>query len=297
MRNPFRMARRAAVEARRLHLRYWWVALVSLGFLPALLFSSRLLKRVVRADWSCSQISFSANAGYGYTGSSGEEVFCETIPGQLIVATAVLWAAPLFVLLTLLYLRRHARRHDDERGGHSGTAVEGGTGADRTAIFVRLTAILVGLANTLVIRDPRDVLASSGGQTLDILFGTSLLAVVAGLVASEVVLRLGRPALGGRFAARYGITLLGMCLGGALLGGSSLALGLLNNQPGIQYGAGGVPLLVYAALAYGLIAAVVGGVLGALEGLVLGFPLAAILGKLGRPQDRVRGSALPCLAS
>ncbi len=161
---------------------------------------------------------------------------------------------------------------------------------------MRLTAVLVGLANTLVIGDPRDVFASSGGQTLGILLGTSLLAVVAGLVASEVVLRLGRPALGGRFAARYGITVLGMCLGGALLGGSSLALGLLTNQPGTQDGAGGVPLLMYAALAYGLIAAVVGGVLGALEGLILGFPLAAILGKLGRPQDRARVSALPSAA-
>lgn len=162
------------------------------------------------------------------------------------------------------------------------------------ALFVRAMALLVGLANALVIGDPLDVVGSSNNRPLAALFGTLLLAVVVGLGASEVVLRLGRPALGGGFFARYGITVLGMCLGGAILGGSSLALGLLTSQPGAQGPEGGVALLVYAALAYGSIAAVVGGVLGALEGLILALPLAAILGRFRHmPQDHRRGLSLP----
>ncbi len=69
--------------------RYSWAALIGFGALPALLLSSSLLEQMVRTDWSCSQISFSANEGYGYIDSSGEEVLCATIPGQLFLASAV----------------------------------------------------------------------------------------------------------------------------------------------------------------------------------------------------------------
>ena len=162
---------------------------------------------------------------------------------------------------------------------------------------MRAAAVLVGLANVLVIGDPRGVIGEDGPPLL----GTFLLAAVAGLVASEVVLRLGRPGLSGTFFARYGLTVLGMCLGGAALGGLSIVVGVLASLPGTQDAGPQVALALYAALAYGLIATVVGGVLGVLEGLVLGVPLAVILGRFRRPpMDRGRGfptssAALLCL--
>ncbi len=252
VRGLFGMSYRVLVGMWKLVLRYWWVALVSLGFLPALLFSIVLFGWVAEADWSCSTIEFGAE-GSQYGG-------CSTIAGELIAVVVVAWAAPLFVLLALLYLLRRARQGEDDRGGFSGVTRGGEAIVDPTSIFVKATAVLVGIANVLVIGDPRGVFSEGGPPLL----GTFLLAMVAGLAASEIVLRTGRPALNGGFFARYGITVLGICLGGAILGGailggSSLALGLLTGQPGPY---DNLPLLVYAALAYGLIAAIVGGVLG-----------------------------------
>ena len=79
--------------------------------------------------------------------------------------------------------------------------------------------------------------------------------------------------------------MLGLCLGGAILGGSFWVVGsLLNYAPEPSQGPeSGVLFLVYATLAYGSIAALVGGMLGLLEGL----PLAAILGQLRRPPRRI----------
>ena len=160
---------------------------------------------------------------------------------------------------------------------------------------MRTVAVLVGLANALVIRDPLDILGPAHSRPLVALLGTSLLAAVAGLLASEIVLRIGRSALSGGFFARYGVTVLGLCFGGAILGGTSIALGILTGQPGAQSSRGFDPILLWAVLAYGSIAAVVGGVMGALEGLILAFPLAAILEWFRQPRGQARGASLPGL--
>jgi hypothetical protein len=285
----FGSARRVAVEAWRLVLRRWWVIPACLGFVPALLLSNVLYGWVAAANWSCSRVEFGAS-GSQYGG-------CSIIAGELIVAVVVFWTLPLFVLLTLLYLLRRARRSNDDRIGRLGATVEGEPAVDATALYLRAAAVLVGLANVLFIGDPLGVIGEDGPPLL----GTFLLAAVAGLVASEVVLRLGRPAMSGAFFARYGLTVLGMCLGGAAFGGLSIAVGVLASLPGTQDAGPQVALALYAALAYGLTATVVGGVLGVLEGLVLGVPLAAILGRFRRPPlDRGRGfptsgAALLCL--
>ena len=99
-RGPFGVVHRAVVEAVRLGARYWWVAPVLLGFLPAILLSNVLLGWVLTADWSCSRVAFGAS-GSRYGG-------CSTIAGELIVAVAVAWAAPLLVLVALLRLSRRA---------------------------------------------------------------------------------------------------------------------------------------------------------------------------------------------
>ena len=265
-------------------LRYWWVVLVSLGFLPALLLTNVLLESVASVDSSCTRVEFGA-PGSQYGG-------CSIIAGELIVAVTVSWIAPLSLLAALLYLMRHARQGEGSQGDLPGLAEGDRSTVGWLGLFVRVVAVLVGLANVLVIGDPRGVFSEDGPPLL----GTFLLAVVAGLVSSEVVLRLGRSFLSSGFFARYGITVLGMCLGGAMLGGSSLALGLVTSQPGAQSSGEGVAFLMYAALAYGLIAAVVGGALGALEGMVLGLPLAAVLGKFRRTPDQARGASLPGMA-
>ena len=285
-RGPFGVVQRAVVGAVGIGVRYWWVAALCLGFLPALLLSNVLLGSVTAADWSCSTVEFGA-PGSQYGG-------CSIIAGELIVAVALAWAVPLLLLVALLYLSRRARRGNDVQAVRSGTA-GGANGVDRTALFVRVVAVLVGLANMLVIGDPINVVGSAVVRSPALSLGHGLTAVLAGLLASEVVLRRGRSALEGGFLARYGIAVLGLCLGGAMLGGASSVLpGLVVFQPGAQEGTeGGVLFMAYGLLSYGLIAAVVGGVMGALEGLILGLPLAAIVGKLNRgPEGQVRSTSL-----
>lgn len=278
-RGPFGVVRGAVVEIVR-GLRYWWLAALMLGFLPAVLFSNVLLGSVSAANWSCTSVAFGAS-GSQYGG-------CSVIAGELIVVVVISWLVPLFVLATLLYLRRRSRGVAGERGARDPAA--------RTGTFVRVVAVLVGLGNALFIGDPLDVVAAPAERPLATFVGMLLLSIPVGLAASEIVLRWGRSALYGGFLARYGVAVLGLCLGGAILGGSSWVLGvILNYEPGPpQNPESGIFFLLYATLAYGSIAALVGGVLGLLEGLVLGLPLAAVLGRLRQPPRRPgHGASFP----
>ena len=96
--------------------RYSWVALVGFGFLPALFLSFGLLAQIAQADWSCSKISFQPGRSRGYGDpSTGENVYCSTIPAQLIVTVAVFWAITLLGVVALLYIVRRARSRADTR--------------------------------------------------------------------------------------------------------------------------------------------------------------------------------------
>ena len=239
------------------------VVLVLLGFLPALLLSNVLLASISATNLSCARVEFGA-PGSQYRG-------CSVIAGELIVVVALAWAVPLVVLAALLYLRG--------RGEGAGVV------PDRTDLFVRATAVVVGLANALVIGDPLGVVGAPAERQSATFAGFLILAALAGLAASEIALRRGRSALGGGFLARYGVAVLGLCLGGAILGGSSwVVTSLLNYAPGPPGGPeSGLLFFAYATFAYGSIAALGGGVLGLLEGLILGLPLSALLGWLRRP--------------
>jgi hypothetical protein len=71
-----------------------WALLIGFGGLPAVWLTVTLLQQASRMTWSCSSISFeSSGKAYGYGGSGREEVICETMPGQLIVAAAVFWGS------------------------------------------------------------------------------------------------------------------------------------------------------------------------------------------------------------
>ncbi len=121
--------------------RYSWAALVGFGVLPALFLSSSLLEQVLRADWSCSEISFRPGESVGYGGGPlGEEVWCATIPGQLIVAVAVFWAITLLGAVGVSYLLVRTRLRPD--------ALETPTGVVIGAIGVGVILLLAvgGLA-------------------------------------------------------------------------------------------------------------------------------------------------------
>ena len=133
--------------------------------------------------------------------------------------------------------------------------------------FLRAVFVLVGLANIYgplaveVLSDPAAL--SRGADRLSIL-PSPLLVAVPGLLVAEVLLRLMRPELEGEFPLRYVVIVFGVCLGGVLMGalmGFLLGLGTLERT-------------IWGAV----LGAMVGGGFGLGEGLILAFPLAAILG-------------------
>ena len=88
-------------------LRNVWALLICFGGLPAEWLTFTLLQQASRMTWSCSSISFEPSGeAYGYGGSGVEEVICESIPGQLIVAAAVFWGITLLRLLLWIATRR-----------------------------------------------------------------------------------------------------------------------------------------------------------------------------------------------
>lgn len=146
------------------------------------------------------------------------------------------------------------------------------------AAFVRVSAVLVGTANVfLVSLVGEGELGNALMWNLDPWWPhNALYATVAGLVVSSILLRFARRELRATFFARYGVMVLAVCLGGVVL---SL---LLSYAGVLLYGS---PLTtaerileVTSRLPFTVVA---GGVLGAAEGVVLAFPLAAVLGRLG----------------
>jgi hypothetical protein len=145
------------------------------------------------------------------------------------------------------------------------------------ATFTRLAAVSVGLANLAVLAGlfDGDSPLRRGEVTVSEALPPVLAAVVAGLLTSEIVLRtfkLQRQ----RFFERYGLTVLAVCLGGVLMGGLLAGLFALN---GVLFPRPSTILEgIGAALISGLVGAAFGLGLGLAEGLVLAFPIAAILG-------------------
>ncbi len=149
------------------------------------------------------------------------------------------------------------------------------------AAFVRVSAVLVGMANaSLVSLVGEGELGNIFMWNLDPWWPHNavyaLCAAVAGLIVSSVSLRFVRRELYGTFFARYGVMVLAVCLGGVVLGlflayaGVWLYSSPLTTAERLLEVSSGLPLTIAAA-----------GALGAAEGVVLAFPLAAVLGRLG----------------
>ncbi len=140
-------------------------------------------------------------------------------------------------------------------------------------MFLRIVAISVGLANIYIVGliGGAPAIPTNLTSSPALLLATVLYAVVAGLVASEVVLRFMRPALRDGFFLRYIVMVLVVSLGGVIFG-ALVALGALFE------GSLEMADRIIVFVVSGVVGALFGGTLGAVEGLILGLPLAAILG-------------------
>jgi ABC-type glycerol-3-phosphate transport system permease component len=160
--------------------------------------------------------------------------------------------------------------------------------------FVRVVAVSVGLANLVVLvhlfggysPDPsrtvwEDITRKSmwEGVTLNEALAPVLVAVLSALATSEIVLRaFGRSVFSERFDQRYAAAAFGVCLGGALMGASLAAVLIFQGSLGSSYmlaPAQRIPAALYTSV----LGYVIGGVLGFLEGMILAYPLAHILGR------------------
>ena len=149
---------------------------------------------------------------------------------------------------------------------------------------MRVSAVLVGMANVfLVSLIGEGELGNAFMWNLDPWWPHNavyaLLAAVAGLVVSSIFLRFARHGLYGTFFARYGVMVLAVCLGGVVLAlflaypGVWLYSSPMTTAERLLEVSSGLPLTIGATGALGA--------LGAAEGVVLAFPLAAVLGRPG----------------
>ncbi len=151
------------------------------------------------------------------------------------------------------------------------------------ATFARLAAIIFGAVNLAVLAGLFD--ADSSLRRGEVTPGEALLpvlvVVVAGLASVEIVLKKLGPLVHARgFYDRYAAVLVAVSLGGAFSGGLLAAVWHLDGT------VAAMPASVYdmtvGTLFMVLLGVVFGGGLGSIEGLVVSFPLAAILGLFGR---------------
>jgi hypothetical protein len=137
--------------------------------------------------------------------------------------------------------------------------------------FLRIAAVLVALGNWFALMTGGDLsrLASYGWADL---LSFVLVPSVLGLTAAEISLRLAAKALRGSFLDRYAALAATVWIGGMLCGMALASGGVLRDEA-----LGVVGTLGFSAVA-SLWGIVCGGVLGLVEGLVLGLPLAALVG-------------------
>jgi len=160
-------------------------------------------------------------------------------------------------------------------------------------LFVRVAAVLVALGNWYV-------LTTGGNPALLLEYGWSkvlqslLVVAVMGLLVAEILLRTMRPLLEGGFLARYvamaGAVYVGGMLYGALLPFCAVLFsGVSSDTPGMP------DLLerILAGLGARMVGAFVGAGVGVAEGMILGLPLAGILGLFRNWHQRARSRPAP----
>jgi hypothetical protein len=143
-------------------------------------------------------------------------------------------------------------------------------------IFVMISAVLLGLANATLY-------SLIGNNTFDNLFEWqidpwslyllyALSAVFVGLLISGGILRFAEEDLQSRFFARYGVMVLAICIGGAILAVVLTTVTFMFDDR--AYVPGRLSETSYTLA----LVTVPGAMLGAIEGVVLALPLAWLLG-------------------
>ena len=162
-------------------------------------------------------------------------------------------------------------------------------------LSVRAAAIAVGLVNlrvfVWVFGYPSEGQGSwllGDGVSFSEALPSVLTVVIAALVTSELSLRRFRGDIASTdYALRYAAAFRGLCIGGASTGALLSVLWALDGTMGADPSAGefASPLVLLAAVAsawrVALLGAGVGFVFGFLQGAVLAFPLASLLGWFG----------------
>ncbi len=142
--------------------------------------------------------------------------------------------------------------------------------------FLVIAAVAVGVANAALYNllgdGPLDEVFYLHPDPWPLSVLHALSAIMAGLLVAGLFLRFARRELHGSFFARYGLMVLAVSAGGATLNILlSIVATFFDDRSFIPGGPS--ETLFYVALS-----AIPGGILGAIEGVVLAFPLAIILG-------------------
>ncbi len=149
--------------------------------------------------------------------------------------------------------------------------------------FLLAAAALVGLANatlySLISDNSLDRLFElrPGPPALFLMY--ALCGVFVGIAISGVLLLVAERDLRDRFFARYGLMVLSVCIGGMVLSPFlTTVMFFFDNE---AY----MPTSTSELLSAILFSTLPGGVLGAAEGVVLGLPLAGLLGRFRDETD------------
>jgi hypothetical protein len=137
--------------------------------------------------------------------------------------------------------------------------------------FLRVAAVLVALINWCALMTGGDLSRLAGYGPSELL-SFVLVPGVSGLAAAEVALRLAKKPLEGGFQDRYAATVATVWIGGMLCGLVLASGGVLRDEA----------LGLTGTIGFGAIASlwgiVCGGLVGLIEGLILGLPVATVLG-------------------
>ena len=143
-------------------------------------------------------------------------------------------------------------------------------------LFVLVAAVLVGVANATLY-------SFIGNNTFDNLFAWQrdplslylmyvFTAVFVGLLISGTILRFAEDVLRETFFARYGLMVLTICAGGAVLAVFLTTITFLFDPNAVA------PTRISQTTYTLAMVSIPGAMLGAMEGVVLAFPLAWLLG-------------------
>jgi hypothetical protein len=143
--------------------------------------------------------------------------------------------------------------------------------------LLRLSAVLVAMGNlyALTSREPPLEFSAHSWSELPRL----LITAIPALLIAEILIRWMRSLLEAGFFVRYALVAGAVCVGGIMYGALLPSAILLD-------GSFSVPERIVLLLGAGSVGAVIGGAMGLAEGLIVGLPLAILLGLFRRADQQ-----------